>query len=258
MTNRDFLLAVLEHEIFRNGEVDTAFLDQHLSREARSRPASSELVTLHAIAATLHLFHERRQTRGPIPVGIPSGWRNNRWRPQEQVFEHAGERLAVRYVTGRDDHFSIDFVHPDGTEQEPQSFTARLVEAGDGLVIAEIDGVRRRFRLGRLGSRLAVHGLGRVSDLTIVPRFPERRAADVAGGCAAPMTGKVLQVLVTEGEHVKAGDALVVLEAMKMEHQLQSHADGVVESVRVEAGQMVDPDEVLVVVTPHAEEEDGG
>ena len=95
---------------------------------------------------------------------------------------------------------------------------------------------------------MSVHGLGRTSELTLVPRFPERQASAVAGGCAAPMTGRVVEVPVAEGDRVEAGATLVVLEAMKMEHKLQAQADGMVTTVRVAAGQMVDPDEILVVV----------
>ncbi len=249
-TNRDFLLAVLEHDAFRRGEVDTAFLERHLPPAARARPVGSEVLESHAAAAALYLFHARRQQPGPLPAGIPSGWRNNRWRPQEQTFEHASGRLTVRYTARAGDHFEIDVAAGDGAQ--PHSRSARLVAAGSGALVAEIDGVRRRFRIARHGAdgRLSVHGLGRVCELTPVPRFPQRRAAAVAGGCAAPMTGRVVEVLVAAGDRVSAGTPLVVLEAMKMEHRLEAHADGVVQAVRAESGQMVDPDDVLVVIAP--------
>ncbi len=256
VTNRDFLLATLEHEAFRRGDVDTGFVDRHLTAESRTRPVKGEALALHAVAATLHLVGERRRQPSPVPAGIPSGWRNNRWRPQEQAFECGDGRLTVRYVALVDDRFTVEVVTED-SESESLTREARLVEAGSGRLIAEVDGVRRRFRVGGTDLRLAVHGLGRVSELTVVPRFPERSAAAVAGGCAAPMTGRVVEVPVAEGDRVNAGDTLVVLEAMKMEHRLQAHAGGVVQAVRVRADQMVDPDEVLVVVDPVDESADG-
>ncbi len=280
VTNRDFLLAVLEHDAFRRAEVDTAFIDRHLPPASRLRQVDTQVLELHAVAATLHLFHQRRKRPGPVPAGIPPGWRNNRWRPQEQAFEHAGASLTVRYVARGRDRFTIDVattLAPGQVEREPRTLTARSVSARDGVLVAELDGVRRRFRIG--GSNqglsdqglsdqglsahglsahglsahgLSVHGLGRVSDLTLVPRFPKRKASAVAGGCAAPMTGRVVEVAVAEGDRVKAGATLVVLEAMKMEHRLEAHAGGMVRTVRVEPGQMVDPDDVLVVVAPLA------
>ena len=254
VTNRDFLLAVLEHDAFRRGDIDTAFLDRHLPAASRVRSVDAEVLDLHAVAATLHLFNERRQGPSPVPAGIPTGWRNNRWRSQEQAFEHANGRLIVRYVADRHDRFAIDIVDSEG---EPRTLTARLVGARNDVLVAEVDGVRRRFRIGGSHRSLSVYGLGKVSELTRVPRFPERQASAVAGGCAAPMTGRVVEVEVSEGDRVKTGDTLVVLEAMKMEHQFHAHADGVVQAVRVEAGQMVDPDEVLVVVALLDEKEGG-
>ncbi len=252
-TNRDFLLAVLEHDAFHRGDADTAFVDQHLPAAARARPAGAEILELHAVAATLHLCHRRRQQPGPVPAGIPSGWRNNRWRPQEQAFEQrdAGQRLSVRYVHRGGDRFTIDVVAGDS---ESTGLTVRIVEVGGGRLTAEVDGVRRRFQIGEGANRLAVHGLGRVSELTPIVRFPERQSTAVAGGCAAPMTGRVVEVKVAAGDRIEAGATLVILEAMKMEHRLRAQAAGVVEAVHVEAGQMVDPDDVLVVVAPLAGE----
>ncbi len=252
-TNREFLLATLEHNAFLEGDVDTAFIERHLPENARTRQLPAETLDLHAIAATLHLIQERRQQPSPLPAGIPLGWRNNRWRPQEQAFDHDDERLAVRYLARSDGRFEVNVGHDD--EDEPTRRIARVVEARGGRLIAEIDGVRRRFRVGQGTAKgLSVHGLGRVSELTRVPRFPERLASAVAGGCAAPMTGRVVEVAVSKGDHVEAGSTLVVLEAMKMEHRLKAQSDGIVQAVHARAGQMVDPDEVLVVVAPLDEE----
>ncbi len=247
-TNREFLLAVLEHDAFRRGDADTAFVDRHLPAGARPRRAGAATLELHAVAATLHLFDQRRRLPIPVPAGIPSGWRNNRWRPQEQAFEHAGKRLAVRYVAHEEDRFTIEVGSLDG---ESRQLDARLADCRGDVLVAEIDRVRRRFRIGQgAGDRLSVHGLGRVSELTRVSRFPERQASAVAGGCAAPMTGRIVEVAVAEGDRVEAGATLVVLEAMKMEHRLVAQGAGMVQEVRARGGQMVDPDEVLVVVSP--------
>jgi len=77
-----------------------------------------------------------------------------------------------------------------------------------------------------------------------------RPAPTRAGDLRAPMAGKIIRVLVQPGEQVKAGATLLILEAMKMEHQMVARDVGVVKQVRVEVGQMVDPDEVLIVVDP--------
>jgi biotin carboxyl carrier protein len=85
-----------------------------------------------------------------------------------------------------------------------------------------------------------------------VPRFPPPAGEELAGGCVAPMTGVIREVRVAVGERVEEGSVMLILEAMKMEHEMVSHAAGVVAEVRVEVGQMVDPDAVLIVVEPDA------
>ena len=122
------------------------------------------------------------------------------------------------------------------------------VDAG-GLSV-EIGGVRRRFAVAAHGDVLVLHGPLGTATLTPVPRFPLAEREDLVGGCLAPMTGIVREVRVKEGDAVEKGTVLLVLEAMKMEHQMIARDVGVVTQVRVEVGQMVDPDEVLVVVEP--------
>ena len=80
-------------------------------------------------------------------------------------------------------------------------------------------------------------------------RFPDPDAAAVEGGLVAPMPGKVLIVNVSEGDRVSAGQVLVVIEAMKMEHQITAPADGEVSEVRAAVGDQVDNGELLVVIT---------
>ena len=96
-TNRDFLLAVLTHPAFEAGEIDTHFIDRHLPRAARRAPRDPEADRLHAIAAAIHAC-EGRRGRGPLPPGVPSGWRNNRWGPQRVSYRIAGEPFEVGYV----------------------------------------------------------------------------------------------------------------------------------------------------------------
>ncbi len=264
VTNRDFLLAVLEHEIFRDGRADTGFLSRHLPGADRSRVLSPESLRILALAATASLVVRRRERPGPVPAGIPKGWRNHPWRDQEQAFESQAGRLTVAYRTsGRDQpssrRFSMTVALPsDDHPAAENEVHVRSFGAGAEALLLEIDGIRRRFRLGFEGDgpepdRVIVHGLGRVVAFERVPRFPRTDTNAVAGANTAPMTGKVVEVLVAEGDLVRPGQPLLVLEAMKMEHQLQAQHGGVVRTVRARVGQMVDPDEILVIVDPEEE-----
>jgi acetyl/propionyl-CoA carboxylase alpha subunit len=247
VTNRDFLVAALEHPAFAAGEVDTRFFERHALRVAEPEP---RILRLHALVAALWDHAQRRAEPGPLPPSIPSGWRNNRWRPQDARYVVAGRELEVRYVAQPGLRFDVEIEGPGGEV----SAHAVAQGAGEGRALTlEVDRVRQRFLVAADGERVFVHGAGSTSELLRVPRFPEAVRADAIGGFSAPMTGVVREVRVQPGQRVAAGDVLLVLEAMKMEHPMVVQVPGVVREVRVVAGQMVDPDEVLVVVDPDAE-----
>ena len=99
------------------------------------------------------------------------------------------------------------------------------------------------------GDTQYVHSRAGVVVLRAQPRFPAADNEAAAGGCVAPMPGKVVKLLVSVGQSVSAGDTLVVLEAMKMEHAVKAPTDGVVERLPVSEGEQVDTDALLAVVT---------
>jgi len=244
VTNREFLLSVLAHPEFRAGKLDTHFIDRHLPASARQPQVDAATLHRHAVVAAMYDHEHRRAEGGPLPPSIPSGWRNNRWRPQDAEF-HAGETpVRVEYVAYEGGAFDVQVA--DAMER-----TRALVSGFDGTgLVVELDGVRRRFRVATDGGRIFVHGPDGTTELTRVARFQLSRAEELAGGCVAPMTGIIRKVNVSVGDEVAEGAVLLVLEAMKMEHQLVTHSCGTVREVRVEVGQMVDPDDVLVIVEP--------
>ena len=114
-------------------------------------------------------------------------------------------------------------------------------------------GFRGAWEVSRRGSRWYATGpVGGSVTLMQRSRFPDADAEAVEGGLVAPMPGKVLMVTVSEGDHVSAGQVLVVMEAMKMEHQITAPGDGQVAEVRASVGDQVDNGELLVVITANA------
>ena len=238
-TNRDLLLAVLTHPAFVEGALDTHFIDRHLPPTARVAPRDADADRVHTVVAAL-AAHERRRAAGPLPASIPSGWRNNRWRPQEQSFRAGDDTIEVRYVVTAPGEFDV--------EAASATLHARVVVADEHHLVAELDGVRRRFTLATDGDTTFVHGPLGTATLVAVPRFPASRREEIAGGCLAPMPGVIRQVRVAPGDRVEKGTIMLVLEAMKMEHQMIATDAGTVKEVRVEVGQMVDPDTVMIIV----------
>jgi acetyl/propionyl-CoA carboxylase alpha subunit len=241
-TNRDFLLAVLGHPAFASGEIDTHFIERHLPEAARVLPRDPAVDRVHAIVAAIDGHERRRRAGGPLPASIPSGWRNNRWRPQDATFRIGGDEIEVRYVAAPAGRFAI--------EAAGSTSQAVVLSAGEGTIDLEVDSLRRRFSVAAQGEKVYLHGPLGSAELTEVPRFAPRWSDDTVGGCLAPMPGIVRHVFVAVGDRVEKGAVMVILEAMKMEHPLVAHAPGTVKEVRVEVGQMVDPDAVMVVIEP--------
>jgi biotin carboxyl carrier protein len=147
----------------------------------------------------------------------------------------AGRARAVRIII-------------DGRE-----IAASVASMPDGSAMVELGGCRVRVAGARLRSSIVVAAGPFAAEFAMV----EGRTAHRAGGLAshevdAPMPGKVLKVLVAEGQAVEHGDALIVLEAMKMETTLYAESPAIVAKICVEAGQMVDHGARLIELSPAA------
>jgi len=248
-TNRDFLVATLRTPEFLAGDTTTDFIDRVKPPRRLALPRE-ELERL-AQAAALWLQGDNRANAGAL-ASTPSGWRNARLPHQRVVLAAGGEELRVAYRSTRDGSFLVDRAGSD----EPM--LARVHAWDPGGIDVEIDGRRLRARVTRAGERLVVHGPRGDVELAIQPRFVIPGRTDAQGGFVARMPGKVIDVRVRVGDVVQAGQTLLVLEAMKMEHPMSATADGVVTEVRVALGDQVVSGAVLLVVEPAGSTEGGG
>ena len=105
------------------------------------------------------------------------------------------------------------------------------------LVATNANGVTVLGHAAKVGDVWWVHVNGRTYRWERIE--PGSSTADVGGGLIAPMPGKVLEVLVGPGQQVEAGEPLMVLEAMKMEHRIVATADGTVSAIHFGAGDQV-------------------
>ena len=232
-TNRAHLAKILRHPEFLSGAIDTHFLERHAGELAGRSPGLDQL-RVAAVAATLHSVR-------PDPLA-PAGWRNVRFADQRVAYTH-GERdveLGYRAVGGGAIEISLG--------GKLTRVSAYGVD-GDQVWFVEGGGHRRKVRVAR--HRMQIHVLSEGLSIVLVeqPRFVEPTARVVEGGLIAPMPGKVVKVLVSLDQEVAAGAALVVLEAMKMEHTVRAPANGTVRALHVAVGDQVDTDRLLAVVT---------
>ncbi len=108
---------------------------------------------------------------------------------------------------------------------------------------------RRQARLAKVGDDWWVHFDGHVSRIQVAEPGATR-AVTSGAGLTAPMPGKVLTVMASVGESVDEGQPLVVMEAMKMEHQICADVTGTVTAIHYAAGDQVDQSAVLVEIEP--------
>jgi propionyl-CoA carboxylase alpha chain len=244
ITNRPLLVSILREPEFRAGRIDTGYLERHDPAELGSADLSPEALAIHAVAAALAGQAERR-TSAKVLASLPPGWRNVPGDRQQISYQLAEQVLDVRYEQSA----TAARAWVDGSELPG----LRVLHAYPDRVDLEVAGVRRTCRVDRIGDLHWVDSpLGTV-ELTELPRFPEPVDSAPAGSLLAPMPGTVVSVEVAPGDEVRQGAAVVVLEAMKMEHTLRAPADGVVESVAVLVGQQVDTGVTLAVITAPAE-----
>jgi 3-methylcrotonyl-CoA carboxylase alpha subunit len=219
-TNTAFLIRALKDPDFVAGDIDTGFIPRH---QAALLPPRSE-PSLHLLGqAALFLVQERERAHHS----------NDPW-DRDDGFRLAGDaRETVEFVVGGKRRPVQLIHHHDG-----------------GLELAgRRTGVATYKNAVRLKSGdIAVFDHGETWTLPLYDPFA---AADEHGSAAAdrvtaPMPGKVIQVLVREGETVKRGQPLAVLEAMKMEHTLSASADASVAAVEVSPGDQVNEGAVVV------------
>jgi propionyl-CoA carboxylase alpha chain len=125
-----------------------------------------------------------------------------------------------------------------------------VVHVDAGLVVLEVDGVRRKFEVARYGDTDQVYV--NATTLTALPRFPDPAAQLAPGSLLAPMPGTVVRVAegLAVGAEVTAGEPLLWLEAMKMEHKITAPATGKLTALNAVPGQQVQLAALLAVVQP--------
>ncbi|MGW2251090.1 ATP-binding protein [Kitasatospora sp. NPDC001660] len=226
-TNRELLVRALRHPAFRTGLLHTGFLAEHA---ADLTAPDDKGAARAALAAALADTAARR-------TPLPSGWRNLPSQPQVKRYSTAdGGELEVRYRLTRDGLRADD--HPDTSlvEHEPDAVTLR-----HGTI-------RRTYRVARYGDDIFVETSGGSTTLTAVPRFPDPTAHIDVGALLAPMPGTVIRTVAAVGDTVTAGQPLLFLEAMKMEHRVTAPVDGTLVELRATPGRQVELGTLLAVV----------
>ena len=245
VTNRELLVRVLRHPEFLSGDIDTHFLERHSPADlGGSLPGETE-TRIGAVAAALAAQSERRAHRDLLG-SIPSGWRNSPSQLHEVDFDLDGVVIKVGYRF--EARGGVTIALDDETLEDVD-----LIGVTGDRVGLQVGAQLRWFDVARDGWVHHVDGPGGYVRLVERPRFPDAAREEDPGSLHAPMPGRIVKVMVGEGDDVTDGQVVIVLEAMKMEHSLRAPYDGVVRSVTAAPGDQVEAGTVLVVVEPRVQ-----
>ncbi|PXA80748.1 acetyl/propionyl-CoA carboxylase subunit alpha [Auritidibacter sp. NML120779] len=271
VTNADLLVSILGEEDFLSGHTATSYLEDH---PAVFTPATDETTTrLFAVVAAIATAAAVAEGApacpdGVVVLGAPEnadqalarhiaeenprprfgGWRlfHPDWRTR--AFLLGSQEISIDYRQRR-----------YGWEISPSSVpdvnSVEVVSASSAVVRLRIDDVERRFVVSRTGRQVVVTGSERSVTLTEVEHFTDPETVSAPGSLIAPMPGTVVHIEATVGDSVVAGQKILWVEAMKMEHAITSDADGIVEQLTVSVGDRVDVGAVLAVIVAQSEKE---
>ena len=239
--NLPFLSAVMDHERFRAGRLTTAFIaEEYPDGFAGVDPEPDQMLDFAAAALALDAISTHRlSSLSDGRFKLPDG--------DQRVVRIGGENYPAS-CSRTADRFEIEF--KDGstrafeTDWSPGDQLA-IFRSGDSVDAYKVGRIPGGFRMRRRGADLSVQVLTpRVAELAGL--MPEKQAPDTSKMLLCPMPGLVVKLHVKAGDSVEEGQALAIVEAMKMENVLKAQKSGVVAAIPVSEGDSLAVDEIIM------------
>ena len=285
ITNINFLASVISHEAFQSADFDTGFIER---RQADLFPGAVNIGILGL--AALHQVLEREKSAADYAATSPdptSPWHlTDNWQlnliNEERFRFHDGTREHEIKITpappsrkelsnattpsppegeGRSKGEFMTPCHDNPLSLPCQSkylirTDDQLIRAAgrldqDNQLTATLDNKRLRVTIIKNDQQLTLFHAGSTHRLDIISDSDHADDGEATGNLRSPMPGRIIEVMATQGQQVKQGDVLLILEAMKMEHAITAPHDGVVQSLHYSAGDLVDEGIELLLLTDH-------
>ena len=240
--NRDFLVNALSQPVFASGEATTAFIADTYGEEGfQTRATPADVILAASLDYALRRSQASRTALGVSPELLDWSSAGH----LETVFAYAldGETHTVSVVCKGDARLQVTF---GGHESE-----VSLLNVGESRAIVEQDGIKVPLSFYREGDH-SLHIAHPMRHYCVVDMSSGIAVADPEGSgvVAAPMHGMIMEIAVQEGDSVKTGDKLAVLEAMKMQHEIVAKVDGVIKAVATKAGAQIGADDLIMEIDP--------
>ena len=249
-TNIDFLYKLASSKPFIAADLDTGFIEKH--HDAIFRHDERDFVkdiSLAALYLVLQQLQESVLYSNPndpySPWNLSNSWRMNEANAYSLEIEHQAQIIAVEVETLQDSSFSTSITQTNPIQHYRIRFDGHAVDAHgrlDGNTLqSDINGYRSQASVAEhdgIYTAFTQHGAFKFSK--VEPDLGVANAVSNEGGLNAPMNGTIVTLLVERGKPVAEGDALLVMEAMKMEHTIRAPSAGVVQEFYFQPGNLVD------------------
>ena len=233
-TNRDFLINCLKSKAYIDGDTTTDFIERVIPDR---KLILSDHRLEHVLAIAALWIQQENRNASQVSKFMPSGWTNGRLPNRKNIFEYEGNEYVVEYKQNREGNFIFS-----------SNKSATIYSADSKGMDVSFNNKRHYSRVTLSKNKILVHMPYGDVMLDIKPRFVIPGMEVTAGGLVAPMPGKVIDVKVKKGKKVRAGDTLVILEAMKMEHSIKASEDGTVSELLISLNDQVENGALLMVV----------
>ena len=233
VTNRQFLISCLRNESFLNGNTTTDFIE----REALETKNNLSVNELHQTSTAVALWlAQQNRVSDPVTGFMPANWTNGRMPLQRIKLLFVQDEIEVKYKLNKDNLYEV------------MGSICKIYHCDSFGIDIQIDSHRFYAQITEAGSEIIINMPFGDVNASVLPRFIEPGNDIPEGGLIAPMPGKVIDVKVKKGSKVKAGDTLVIIEAMKMEHSIKATETGKIAKVMIQLNDQVDNGATLLVL----------
>ena len=232
-TNKDFLVECIRHPEFLAGNTTSDFIE--IQSPNRKKVLNDHDKNNLMIAGALWISQTNIKNKNKLQF-IKYSWTNGRLPHQNISFQFENEIHQIKYSYINKESISI------------LEKNVEIISFDNEMLECVIDDIRSQYQIYRDEDRLFVFDSFNDIQLKVLPRFVDPNTSSIEGGLLAPMPGKISEVLIKKDQKVKAGQSLMIIEAMKMEQTIKSPNAGKISKIMVKKGQQVENGESLLVI----------
>ena len=232
-TNKDFLVECIRHPEFLAGNTTSDFIE--IQSPNRKKVLNDHDKNNLMIAGALWISQTNIKNKNKLQF-IKYSWTNGRLPDQNISFQFENEIHQIKYSYINKESISI------------LEKNVEIISFDNEMLECVIDDIRSQYQIYRDEDRLFVFDSFNDIQLKVLPRFVDPNTLSIEGGLLAPMPGKISEVLIKKDQKVKAGQSLMIIEAMKMEQTIKSPNAGKISKIMVKKGQQVENGESLLVI----------